>query len=167
MLPFLLVVLIVVAIVWWAANRRNLTRNERLYLRRRGYAPALAERLDTGPPANRDARLLDLIRSLGDVTPYSRQRAAEELARMCAEGRRDERMLPALIAALEEDADASVRAAAALALGNLGDVRAIDALNRAVQEDESLHARAAATRALKALGPETRDDLRAQAAADQ
>jgi len=86
---------------------------------------------------------------------------------MCAEGRRDERMLPALIAALEEDADASVRAAAALALGNLGDVRAIDALNRAVQEDESLHARAAATRALKALGPETRDDLRAQAAADQ
>jgi HEAT repeat protein len=59
-----------------------------------------------------------------------------------------------LVTALE-DRNPSVRGAAALALGALGDARAISHLERILKEDDSPHARAQARRALDKLQAQT------------
>ncbi|MFL6214443.1 MAG: HEAT repeat domain-containing protein [Blastocatellia bacterium] len=148
MLSFFLIVLIVVAIVWWASNRKGLSFNERQYLKNRGYAADAA--LDAGPPITKDTRLLSLIESLGDLSPYARHRAAEDLARMCQLGGRDERMLPSLLVALD-DSNASVRSAAANALLQLGSPEAIAPLKRRLESEESIHVRASLQRAIEQL----------------
>jgi hypothetical protein len=148
MLPFVLIVLIVVAVVWWASNRKGLSFNEQQYLKNRGYAADPS--LDAGPPVTKDTRLFSLIESLGDLSPYARQRAAEDLARLCQAGSRDERMLPALVAALD-DTDASVRSAAANALLQLGSPEAIAPLKRRLESEESIHVRASLQRAIERL----------------
>jgi len=147
MLLIVVATVIVVALLWWVNSERAISRNEKLYLKRRGYdgGEPIA-----GPPVHKDARLLGLIESLGDLSPFARQRAAEELSRMCEEGRGDSRMLPALLAALN-DKDASVRGAVAAALANLGDQQAIEALKLRREEDESIHVRAALDKALQKL----------------
>jgi hypothetical protein len=148
MLLLVLATLIVVAAIWWASSRRAMSLNERLYLKRRGYATD--EQADVGRPLDRDARLFGLIESLGDISPYSRQRAAEELSRMCAAGRKDPRMLSSLVSALD-DTDASVRSSAATALANLGEPQAIEALETRLKVEESIHVRAALANALEKL----------------
>jgi HEAT repeat protein len=140
--------LAVIGAVWWLKGRQTLNTNERLYLRRRGYDAGDEGR--TGPAVSRDTRVLDLIESLGDVTPYSRERAAEELSVLCETGEKDERMFAPLVTALDDN-NAAVRGAVALALGNLGDPRAIEPLRRVAGADESAHARALARRALEKL----------------
>ena len=147
MLLIVVATVIVVALLWWVNSERAISRNEKLYLKRRGYdgGEPIA-----GPPLNKDARLFGLIESLGDLSPFARQRSAEELSRMCEEGRGDSRMLPALLAALN-DKDASVRGAVTAALANLGDQQAIEALKLRREEDESIHVRAALDKALQKL----------------
>src|SRR5215218_599791 len=109
----ILIVLVVMAALWWVNGQRTLSANERLYLKRRGYAGG--EDLEPGPPIPKDTRLTGLMESLTDLSPFARQRAAEELSRLCASGQRDPRMLTWLIAALG-DSDAAVRSAVAIAL---------------------------------------------------
>jgi HEAT repeats len=149
MLGFVLIVLIVAAVVWWANNRRGLSFSERQYLKSRGYEADAA--LDVGKPVTKDTRLFGLIESLGDLSPYARQRAAEDLARMCQAGNRDERMLPPLLGALS-DSDASVRSAAANALIQLGSLDALAPLKRRLEVEESIHVRASLQRAIDRLG---------------
>lgn len=148
MLLIIVATVIVVAVLWWVKSERAISRNEKLYLRRRGYDDA--EAAADGPPVHKDTRLFGLIESLGDLSPFARQRAAEELSRMCEEGRGDSRMLPALLAALN-DRDASVRGAVAAALANLGDQQAVEALRVRREEDESIHVKAALDRAIQKL----------------
>ena len=148
MLLIIVATVIVVAIVWWAKSERAISYNEKLYLRRRGYDAG--EAAAQGPPVHKDARLFSLIESLGDLSPFARQRAAEELSRMCEEGRGDSRMLPALLVALN-DRDASVRGTVATALANLGDQQAVEALKLRLEEDESIHVKAALDKAIQKL----------------
>ena len=143
-----LIMLVVVATVWWMSSQRTLSANERLYLKRRGYVSE--EDSETGPPIPKDARLFGLIESLGDISPFARQRAAEELSRLCASGQRDPRMLSSLIAALD-DSDSAVRSSAATALSNLGDVAAVEPLRRRLDDEASIHVRAAVQRAIAKL----------------
>jgi len=98
MLFIILVIVIVSAVFYGLSSHRRLSLNERLYLRRRGYEPPAD--INEGPPVSKDARLFSVIESLTDISPYARQRAAEDLSRMCASGERDSRMLSALIARL-------------------------------------------------------------------
>ena len=144
----ILLVVIIIAAMWWVNGERTLSRNEKLYLKRRGYEPP--SEAEAGPPVPKDARLFNLIESLSDISPFARQRAAEDLSRMCMEGNRDSRMLSALVDALD-DSDASVRGAAAVALGNLGDADATEALKQRLEEEESVHARAAVERSIQKL----------------
>jgi hypothetical protein len=143
-----IIVVAVVVVLWWANGQRTLSANEKLYLKRRGYAGA--EEFDPGPPVPKDTRLFSLIESLNDLSPFARQRAAEELSRLCSSGQRDPRMLSPLISALG-DSDASVRSTSAAALSNLGDVAAVEALRRRLEEEESIHVRAAVQRAITKL----------------
>src|SRR5215831_1185272 len=145
----ILVALIVGGIIWWLSSNQAASRNEKTYLRTRGYDPVDAPEVRTA--ARQEARLMDLLNSLDDVTPYSRERAAEELSLLCESGGRDERMFAPLVAALD-DRNSSVRGAAAMALGNLGDVRAVTHLERVVSSDASSHARNQARQALLKLG---------------
>lgn len=148
MTGIILLVLLVGGVIWWLASRQSLNRNERTYLRSRGY-DADDDRVESST-VPRETRMLDLLASLDDITPYSRERAAEELSLMCKSGMRDERMFAPLATALE-DSNASVRGAAALALGELGDTRAIEPLKRVADNDESIHARTQALRALELI----------------
>jgi hypothetical protein len=141
-------VVIILAAFWWIRSDRNLSLNERQYLKSRGYEAEEAP--ERKKPIAKDARLIGLLESLGDLSPYSRQKAAEDLARMCSSGERDSRMFASLVTALD-DSDASVRSAVALALGNLGDERAIGPLERRIESEESIHARASAQRAVERL----------------
>jgi HEAT repeat protein len=125
-----------------------LSLNEKLYLKRRGYATE--EPIETGPPVSKDIRLISLIESLGDLSPFARQRAAEALSRMCEAGQRDSRMLPSLAVALN-DSDASVRSTVAAALGNLGNAEAVDSLKQRLEIEESIHVRGALQKALQRL----------------
>jgi HEAT repeat protein len=145
----ILLILAAGGVIWWLNGKRSVSLNERVYLRSRGYDDTPPPREDAG--ARQEARLMDLLDSLDDVTPYSRERAAEELSLMCESGSADERMLAPLVTALD-DSNANVRGAAALALGSLGDSRAIVHLRRVVERDESSHARNQAERALAKLG---------------
>ena len=145
----ILVVLIVGGIIWWLNNNQAANRNERTYLKTRGYDPVDIPEVHSA--TRQEARLMDLLNSLDDVTPYSRERAAEELSLLCESGGRDGRMFAPLVAALD-DRNSSVRGAAAMALGNLGDVRAVSHLERVVSGDASSHARNQARLALQKLG---------------
>ena len=148
MLSIVVATMIVVALLWWIKSERAISRNEKLYLKRRGYETG--EAVAEGPPVHKDTRLFGLIESLGDLSPFARQRAAEELSRMCEQGRGDSRMLPALLVALN-DRDASVRGAVAAALGNLGDRQAVEPLKVRREEDESIHVKAALDKAMPKL----------------
>lgn len=148
MLAIAFIVLIVIAVVWWTKSGRGLSFNERQYLKSRGYAADVS--LDAGPPITRDTRLFSLIESLADLSPYARQRAAEDLARLCQSEVRDARMLPPLLKALE-DSDAAVRSAVANALTQLGSNEAIAPLKRRLEVEESIHVRASLQRAIETL----------------
>ena len=149
MLFIILIIVIVVALIYGLKGDGSLNFNERLYLKRRGYEPPIE--INEGPPVSKDARLFSLIESLSDISPYARQRAAEDLSRMCTSGQRDPRMLSSLIAALD-DSDASVRGAVAMALGKLGDPASIEPLARRMEVEESIHVRASLEQALERLG---------------
>jgi len=149
MLVVALIVLIVIAVMWWTNSGRGLSFNERQYLKSRGYAADAT--LDAGPPVTRDTRLFSLIESLADLSPYARQRAAEDLARLCQSDVRDGRMLQPLLRALE-DSDAAVRSAVANALGQLGSPEAIATLKGRLEVEESVHVRASLQRAIETLG---------------
>jgi hypothetical protein len=144
----ILFVVIIIAVMWWVNGERARSRNERLYLKRRGYEPP--SEVEAGAPVPKDARLFSLIESLSDISPFARQRAAEDLSRMCVEGNRDPRMLSSLVATLD-DSDASVRSAVAMALRNLGDRASVEALKRRLELEESIHVRASLERALEKL----------------
>ena len=136
---------IVVAAFWWRRRQQTLNRNERLYLKRRGYAFE-----DSTPPDRRvakDTRLLSLLESLTDVSPYARQRAAEELSTLCQAGKRDARMLEPLVNALA-DHQAAVRNAVTTALKNLRDPRALTALEQRLAIEESIQVSAALKQAI-------------------
>jgi len=148
MLFIILVIVIVVGLIYAVKSQRGLNRNERLYLKRRGYEPPIE--FDEGPPVSKDTRLLSVIESLSDISPFARQRAAEDLSRMCASGKRDPRMLSPLIAALD-DSDASVRGAVATALGNLAHPMSVDAIKKRLEMEESIHVRASLQRAVESL----------------
>ena len=142
------IVLVFVVALWWLNRNKALSRNEKLYLKRRGYETEDDNK--AGPPVSSELRLFNLIESLGDISPYARQRAAEDLSRLCEEGRKDTRMLSSLVRALD-DSDASVRGAVAKALGSLGDPRAIDPLNQRNEIEESVHVRAALRGAIEKI----------------
>lgn len=146
MLLIILIIIIAIALYFGLRSGRGLSRNEELYLKRRGYeAPGESEE---GPPVSRDARLFNLIESLSDISPFARQRAADDLSRMCALGRRDSRMLPALIAALDDN-DASVRSAVAAALGNLREAASLEPLKRRLEVEESIQVRVSLEQAIE------------------
>ena len=148
MLFIILIIVIVVALIYAFRGDGSLSFNERLYLKRRGYEPPIDVE---GPPVSKDARLFSLIESLSDISPYARQRAAEDLSRMCTSGQRDPRMLPSLITALD-DSDASVRGAVAKALENFSDPSSVAALKERMDVEESIHVRASLEQALDKLG---------------
>jgi HEAT repeat protein len=148
MLYVVLVVIILVAALWWKRGNVRLSRNERLYLKRRGYE--VDEPIDRARPVSKDSRLFGLIESLEDLSPYSRQRAAEELSKMCEAGERDRRMLSSLVFALD-DSEPAVRTAVVNALGKLNDPAAIDHIKRRLAVEESIQVRAAAQRVLERL----------------
>jgi HEAT repeats len=147
-MPLIIILFLVIALVWWVKSQRVLSLNEKLYLRRRGYATE--DQIESGPPVPKDTRLVSLIESLGDLSPFARQRAAEALSRMCEAGQRDLRMLPSLVVALN-DSDASVRSTVAAALGNLGTADAVDPLKQRLGVEQSIHVRGALQRALQKL----------------
>jgi len=149
MLFLILFVVIIIAVMWWVNGERALSRNERLYLKRRGYEPP--SEVEAGPPVSKDTRLFSLIESLSDISSFARQRAAEDLSRMCIEGNRDPRMLSSLLATLD-DSEAAVRSAVAIALTNLGDRASVEPLKRRLELEESIHVRASLERALEKLG---------------
>jgi len=149
MLFTILIIVIVLALIYAFRGDGSLSFNERLYLKRRGYEPPLET--NEGPPVSRDARLFSLIESLSDISPYARQRAAEDLSRMCASGQRDPRMLSSLITALD-DSDASVRGSVATALGELRNPASVEPLRRRMEIEESIHVRASLQQALEKLG---------------
>ena len=149
MLFLILIVLIIIGVIWWLRSERVLNRNERLYLKRRGYEPP--SQSDAGPPVSKDVRLFSLIESLSDISRFARQRAAEDLSRMCVEGNRDPRMLSGLVTALG-DSDASVRTAVVKALANLSDPASIDALKHRMDVEESIQVRVSLQQALAKLG---------------
>jgi len=152
MLPFIIFVIIVVTAIWWFSSNRALSRNEKSYLKRRGYE---FETEDDAPrPVARDTRILNLIDSLEDVSPGSRQRAAEDLSRMCLAGERDERMFLPLKKALDDNQPA-VRSAVVRALADLGDSRAIEPLREMMEDEESIQVQAAIKSALEKLSPQT------------
>lgn len=149
MLLIILIIVIVVALIYAFRSDGSLSINERLYLKRRGYEPPISA--NDGPPVSKDARLLSRIESLSDVSPYARQRAAEDLSRMCASGEGDPRMLSSLITALD-DSDASVRSAVAMALGKLRDPASVAPLKRRMEVEESIQVRASLEQALANVG---------------
>ena len=151
MLFIILVIVIVAAVVYAVSSERRLSRNERLYLRRRGYEPPLDQ--NQGPPVSKQTRLISLIESLSDISPYARQRAVEDLARLGESEQRDPRVLSSLTGALS-DSDASVRAAAAKALGKLGDSSSVAPLRQRIEVEESILVRVSLEQALEQISVE-------------
>ena len=149
MLFIIIIIVIAVGLIYGFRSQQGLSPNERRYLKRRGYEPP--PEVEERPQVSKDTRLFSAIESLSDVSPFARQRAAEDLSRMCESGRRDPRMLSSLIAALD-DSDASVRGAVAMALGKLGDPSSVEPLKRRWDLEESIHVRASLEQALQKLG---------------
>lgn len=148
-MPLLIfVILIIAVVVWWSRSKTIVSENERQYLKRRGYAAD--ENLEPIVPVDKSARLFTAIESLTDLSPYSRQRAANDLARMCEEGQRDNRMFFPLVDALN-DKDAGVRSAVANALSKLEDERAVTAIKQRLEIDESIQVIPSLRRALEKL----------------
>ena len=144
-MPLIIIIALVIgALIWWYRNERSNTRNERAYLRSRGYA---TDDWEARGPISRESRLATLADSLGDVTPYARQRAAEEIALMCEEGKGDARFYAPLVAALDDNS-AAVRGAVIIALEKLGDPRAAGHVKRVLESDDSIHVRAIAKKSL-------------------
>ena len=144
----IVIILVIAAVIWWGRGSRGLTYNERQYLKRRGYA----DEIIAAPPAPvaENSRLLSALDSLADLSPNARLRAAQELGKLCDEGKRDPVMFTSLVTALE-DQDATVRRAAAETLGKLNDSRGIEYLRRRLEVDDSIHFQIAAKRALDTL----------------
>src|SRR5215472_9368054 len=139
----ILVVLIVGGIIWWLNNSQAASRNERTYLKTRGYDPV--ETPEVRSATRQEARLMDLLNSLDDVTPYSRERAAEELSLLCESGGRDDRMFAPLVAARDvshlervfgSDGSSHARNQARLALQKLGAVPASEISESADRQRE-------------------------------
>jgi hypothetical protein len=148
-MPLLIFIILIVALIlWWSKGNRAVSFNERQYLKRRGYA--VDEQLPVRPPVDPEARLRTALDSLSDLSPYSRQRAAQDLARICEEGQRNSLMFYPLIDALQ-DSDASVRSAAADALGKFGDQRALDALKQRLEIEDSIQTLSSLRKALQRL----------------
>lgn len=148
-MPLLIFIILIVALaIWWARSNRAMSYNERQYLKRRGYA--VDDGFNFGPPVKADARLRTALDSLDDLSPYSRQRAAQDLARICQEGQRDSLMLSPLIGALQ-DSDASVRTAAADALCSLGDARAVEPLKQRLEIEDSIQTISSLRKAIQRL----------------
>ena len=151
-MPLLIFIILIVALaLWWAKSNRALSFNERQYLKRRGYATD--EPLTLKAPIDPDARLRATLDSLNDLSPYSRQRAAQDLARICEEGQGKALLLQPLVEALQ-DSDAAVRSAAAEALSKLGEARAIEALKQRLEVEDSIQTLAALRKALQRLETE-------------
>ena len=148
----ILMAIVVAALIWWRKSGRSNTLNESAYLRSRGYT---SDEREERRPIPRDSRLVGLVDSLDDVTPYARQRAAEEIALMCEEGNKDSRFYAPLVAALDDNS-AAVRGAVVIALEKLGDARAADRLKRVVELDDSIHVRAIAKRVVEKTSAEDR-----------
>jgi HEAT repeat protein len=147
-MSYLILLAIALAVGWWLTGRRAASLNERLYLRRRGYEPS--DRSGSARQVDKDAYLFSLIESLGDLSPFARERAAHELSRLCEGGNRDPRMFSGLVSALD-DSDSSVRRAVAGALANLGDAEAIGHLKRRFEVEESAPARVSIQKAIEKL----------------
>ena len=77
----ILFVVIIIFVIWWLKGERALSRNERLYLKRRGYEPPAEA--EAGPHVSKDARLFSLIESLSDISP-SHGNAQPKTSRECA-----------------------------------------------------------------------------------
>ena len=90
MFLIILVIVIIAALIYAFGGDRDLNRNERLYLKSRGYNPPPDP--EERAPVSKDAHLLGIIESLSDISPFARLRAAEDLSRMCVLGQRDPRM---------------------------------------------------------------------------
>lgn len=144
----ILIIVIAVALGYAFRSQQDLSLNERLYLRRRGYEPP-AE-VEERPQVSKDTRLFSAIESLSDLSSFARLRAAEDLSRMCESGNRDPRMSSSLVAALD-DSDASVRGAAAKALAKLGDPESVESLRSRTEVEDSLHVRASLQQAIERL----------------
>jgi hypothetical protein len=148
-MPLLILIILIVALaIWWAKSNNAVSYNERQYLKRRGYA--VDDGLNVGPPVRADARLRTALDSLSDLSPHSRQRAAQDLARICQEGQRDSLMFSPLVGALQ-DSDPSVRSAAADALSSLGDVRAVEALKQRLEIEDSIQTLSSLRKAIQRL----------------
>jgi HEAT repeat protein len=147
-MSYLVLLAIALAVGWWLTGSRASSLNERVYLRRRGYEPA--QKPEPTPKVDRDAYLFSLIESLNDLSPFARERAAQELGRISESGNRDPRMLSGLLSALN-DSDASVRRAVATALASLGDVEAVEHLRKRVEIEESAPARVSMQKAIEKL----------------
>jgi hypothetical protein len=149
-MTFFIFLAIALALVWWFSGWRASGRNERLYLKRRGYQP---DQQQAPPePVSKDSQIASLIASLTDLSPYSRERAVQELERRCASGLRDSRVLEALVQAVEDN-DPSVRRAAARALGTLGEPEAVEAIRKRLEVEESVAVRTVLQRSLNAVPP--------------
>jgi hypothetical protein len=149
MLLFILIVaLVMILVIWWSRSNHVLNRNEKLYLKRRGYAVEVGQEPSASVTPN--TRLFAAIESLNDLSPASRQRAALDLAQMCEQGIRDSLMFSALLDALN-DSDATVRSAAAQALEKYGDAQAVQYLEKRLEIEEALQTRAALQRVIKKL----------------
>ncbi|PYP85294.1 MAG: hypothetical protein DMF61_17125 [Blastocatellia bacterium AA13] len=147
-MPLIIIIAVIgAALVWWYKSEHSSTLNEKAYLRGRGYS---ADGPEIRGPIPLDARVRSLIDSLDDVTPYARQRAAEEVALMCDEGQKDSRFFAPLVAALDDNS-AAVRGAAVTALEKLGDSRAQVHLKRVVDSDDSIHVRAIARKVVERM----------------
>ncbi|HMG32968.1 MAG TPA: HEAT repeat domain-containing protein [Blastocatellia bacterium] len=140
------------AVAWWLSGKRASSINERTYLKRRGYYSA--ENSAPDPVVSQDNQLFGLIESLRDVSAQSRERAAQQLARMCESGRRDSRMLSPLVEALDDN-DAAVRRAVALALASLSDSAAAAAISRRLEIEESVMVRSTLQKVLTRLSAES------------
>jgi HEAT repeat protein len=148
-MPLLIfIILIIAAAVWWSRSNKSLTANERQYLKRRGYA--VDDAFEIRQPVDNRSRLTTTLESLSDLSPFARQRAAQDLAQMCEQGQGDALMLYPLLEALD-DSDASVRSAVASALGKLGDARAIEALKKRLATEESIQPLSFMRKALQVL----------------
>ena len=80
-MSLIIVIVVVIGFAWWVKSQRTMSLNERLYLKRRGYA--VEEPIDLGPPVPKDTRLINLIESLETCRP-SPASEPQKIYRACA-----------------------------------------------------------------------------------